>query len=240
MNYATKYFPVTILDNFYDDPDLVRSYALQQEFTKSDDGRWPGERTECLSKINEGLFNNFHRRVLSLFYDFSQINLTWQSYACFQKITKFSENPESYKNKGWIHCDHAILSGVVFLNPNPVENSGLSIYRLNNSFSGVFDLEKELVRDEKFILHQNGDVNEEDYKKSIKSVNDNFHETMKIENIYNRLVLFSGSNFHGVPTFNYDHSEPRLSQVFFIKNLYSDNSSLRETYPVSRLRMGLN
>ena len=34
--YLHPYFPTIILDNFYESPDLVRAWALQQEFFKGE------------------------------------------------------------------------------------------------------------------------------------------------------------------------------------------------------------
>ena len=236
-----KHFPITIVDNFYDDPDFVRHYALSQKFKKSETGHWPGERTQCLSLLNLTIYNNFFRKIFSLFYDLYSTELDWKAEVTFQKINNLSEDPQSYKNKGWVHCDEQQISGLVYLNPSSLENCGTSIYRLNNSFSGVFDAEKEFVREEKFKLYTGQDVSEENYSKALKSVNDKFTETIRIENVYNRLILFNGRDFHGVPSFYLPNGETRLTQVFFIRSLKRINNDMfnGENYPISRMRMGI-
>jgi hypothetical protein len=44
--------PVTVLDNFFDDPNSIRSWALAQEFISDPLGNWPGKRTKPLGHLN--------------------------------------------------------------------------------------------------------------------------------------------------------------------------------------------
>ena len=48
------------------------------------------------------------------------------------------------------------------------------------------------------------------------STEDNWKETVKVENVYNRLFAFNGRSWHGVKTFG---SDERLTLVFFFKYL---------------------
>tara|TARA_B100001778_G_C18161559_1_gene438378 strand:- start:354 stop:545 length:192 start_codon:yes stop_codon:yes gene_type:complete len=60
-------YPVTILDNFFEEPDKIVDLALNTEYSEITDGRWPGVRSKNLSEINFPLFNYIHRK---LFYNF--------------------------------------------------------------------------------------------------------------------------------------------------------------------------
>ena len=46
-------YPVTILDNFFEEPDKIVDLALNTEYSEITDGRWPGVRSKNLSEINE-------------------------------------------------------------------------------------------------------------------------------------------------------------------------------------------
>lgn len=240
-------FPLTIVDDFYDDPDLVRHYALSLPYDHkkgyNGDGLWPGQRTECLSMINRSIYNNFLRKILSIYYNFYDESINWSAYVGFQKIKNYSDCPNSPKNRGWIHCDYSLISGVVYLNPNPSKNSGTSIYKLKNPTSGILDeekLNKMLFRKEKGDLYKGLDVDEDQYKKSIEEVNGQFYETVKVENIYNRLFLFNGKDFHGVPSLYSEDEEERLTQVFFIHGINFDNPQKSGSQlPISRMRLGV-
>ena len=47
--------PLTVVDNFFETPTLVRNFALQQEFFKGDRGNWPGIRTKFLDELDINL-----------------------------------------------------------------------------------------------------------------------------------------------------------------------------------------
>ena len=51
-----KSYPVTIVDDFFTDPDYVRDLALSSKYIESDP-RWPGRRTDYLKSIDETLFH---------------------------------------------------------------------------------------------------------------------------------------------------------------------------------------
>jgi len=49
--------PVTVLDNFLDDPDKIRAWALQQEYFTSKDGQWPGVRSKPIHELDAPFFH---------------------------------------------------------------------------------------------------------------------------------------------------------------------------------------
>jgi hypothetical protein len=59
-------FPTICVEDFYDNPDSVRQFALSQKYEKSDDGKWPGKRTANLHEINPILFDQFCNKIHNL------------------------------------------------------------------------------------------------------------------------------------------------------------------------------
>lgn len=220
-----KKFPITIVDDFYENPGLVRNFALSLEYYESD-GRWPGLRSDLISKLNPTLFETFNSKIFSLFYDFDTSKLEWEVNTIFQKIKSFSNVKDNIKNNGWIHKDECLLSGVIYLNPNPQPNSGTSIYSLRE---GHVDDCPQITKN----LHysNSSEFDELEYKKEKTYNNGKFIETIKIENVYNRMILFERGIFHGVPSYYCESNEPRLTQVFFVE--YLNASSL---FPIIRSR----
>lgn len=204
-----KIFPVTVLDNFYENPDLVRQFALSLDYTTDHQGRWPGKRTASLDEVNQSFFSTFCSKLFGLFYDLDDKFINYNVITTFQSITNYSENPDSKLNGGWIHQDKCICSGVIYLNPNPQENTGTNIYN-------KIDTNISLEQTEKFKLYKGKEsVNEFEYTQQLLENNSNFEETISIKNVYNRMILFEGGVYHGVQSL-YSSSEPRLTQVFFV------------------------
>ena len=43
-------FPITIVDNFFEDPDAIVELANSHKFYNPDVGNWPGKRTKQLAR----------------------------------------------------------------------------------------------------------------------------------------------------------------------------------------------
>ena len=55
-------------------------------------------------------------------------------------------------------------------------------------------------------------TDDSEYEKAFDSMQEQYVETVTIENVYNRLVVFSNKTHHGVKTFG---TKPRLTLNFF-------------------------
>lgn len=220
-----KKFPVTIVDDFFEFPNLIRDFALKQEFYKNEDGRWPGSRTNLLSDVDHDFFDKFSEKLLKLFFNFNTCELSWNIETQFQRVPCFNKKPNSSFNIGWIHSDPCIFSGVVYLNKNFPKNTGTNIYKIKNNVNDF-----DCSQDEKFVFYSGKEINEEDYENAIRKNNDQFEEIIRVENIYNRLVLFEGGQYHGVPSFYTDNLEDRLTLVFFVQDLNVNG----DLYPILR------
>lgn len=214
-----KYFPTMCIDNFYSNPDDIRKFALDQSYKSSPDGAWPGKRTNFLHEINEELFHSFTQKIFSIYFDLN-FPITWSVSSQFQIIEPYGDKSSS-KNAGWIHLDdNCIFAGIIYLTPDAELNSGTSIYKKTNS------LYKDLSYDEvnktsmKSKLYTSKNIAEHEYKKHIDMQNLAFQETIKFSNIYNRIILFDGEEYHGATNLC-GGKEPRLTQVFFVHEITS-------------------
>jgi hypothetical protein len=222
-----KHFPVTIVDNFYENPDLIREFALSLEYHQSDGGRWPGSRSPLISELNRSFFNTFTNKLFSLFFDFDHSSLEWNVDTNFQKINKFSSDINDIKNSGWIHSDEGLFSGIVYLNPDDYLYSGTSIYKLKPGE------ENDCPQKTKYLHYTNSEEFDEHEHKIEKEYNNSkYIESIRIENVYNRLVIFESGVYHGVPSFYTENNEPRLTQVFFVQNLVTSSN-----FPIIRSRL---
>lgn len=196
---------MTILDDFFENPDAVRDFALQQTYTPSDDGRWPGLRTAPLNTIHPEFFSQFCSRVLSLFYS------NYDSI-CYADVT-FQKMPNGL-NEGWIHADTDIITVIVYLNENSNLSSGTSIYR-NKKINLVASTKHNNIKCD--FYKSKCDVETAQNYRNLN--NQQFEETIKISNVYNRLLAFDSQEWHGAQSLDANNNEERLTLIGFFNKL---------------------
>lgn len=216
--------PVMSVENFYEDPGAVREFALQQEFTPSEGGKWPGVRTQPIHNLNEELFNSFCRRLFGMLFDFATTKVEWNVGTAFQFVEPTDAPTGSPLNTGWIHVDDvALFAGVIYLDEDPDPKAGTSVYTPKQRVPS--DVYKGWVKT-KENYYQYGVDN--GYEKTLSQHHDWFDESVRVNNAYNRMVIFDGGQFHAG---HFSSTKPRLTQVFFVNSLDTDSPP-----PLVRLR----
>jgi hypothetical protein len=106
-----------IIDNFYNDPDAVRAYALSQPFDVT--GNYPGVRTKpYLPDDVKACIEYWMSFAGPVTYWFEDSGYT----GAFQLATA--------KDRTWIHADHYnTWAAVCYLTPNAPLSGGTAIYR---------------------------------------------------------------------------------------------------------------
>lgn len=205
--FIYPFFPTIVVDNFYDDPDLVRKYALDQEFFKGNRGSWPGIRTELIHRTDRDFFTIFSKKMWELIkiYNFSDI---------VELQTGFQLIDETY-GRGWVHDDDPkmTVAGVVYLNPNPIMGSGTTIYNDAPDFNG--ERYSELFMNDVLLASPEERSHLAKYREEQVAY---FTPNTVVDNVYNRLVLFDSRCWHSADKFfGTTRDDTRLTQVFFIK-----------------------
>lgn len=113
-----------IIDDFYSNPDNVRSFALAQEFNVT--GNYPGVRTKSyLPDDVKNAINHWMQPVGTVREWFEEQGYT----GAFQLTTA--------NDRTWIHADHYNMwAGVCYLTPDAPFSGGTGIYR--HKASGLF------------------------------------------------------------------------------------------------------
>ena len=75
---------------------------------------------------------------------------------------------------------------------------------------------------------------DKNYESEMLNHNQHFIETVRFNNVYNRLISFDGQTYHGANNFFTD-KEPRLTQVFFVRSIKSKSKP-----PLQRFIRGQN
>jgi len=206
-------FPLTVVDNFFENPDKIVDFALSCDYKKHEPGDWPGKRSEALHELNPELFNLCGSKLISLFYP--NFDLTWHMASMFQVVDN------SYSD-GWVHRDENLITGIVYLNKNENLKSGTSIYRIKKD--KVFA--KPMHFDKKRENYKNLEGNVDKYR---EENNSQYEETINVSNVYNRLICFDSHLLHAAQNFS-DNIEPRLTLVMFVNSISNLNT------PIKRLR----
>jgi len=206
-------FPTIIIDNFFETPSIIREFALSQNFSKNQNGNWPGYRTDPVNCIDIQFYRTFSNKLFSLFTPYSsEFDFTLDAH--FQYI-------DSSFRKGWVHCDTYVkydFAGVVYLHPDPPENTGTCIY-------DITDRTDEYTKWEDITnlkIHYMSENCTEDERNKIDPLRDEYNSIFKIQDVccnkFNRCLIFSASQQHSEQNFfgttKYDS---RLTLPFFGK-----------------------
>lgn len=143
---------VLYIDNFYENPDEIRDFALSLPYTRNKDTSYPGIRTRMISQdrkdlrvenCNDILLKKYYYNFLDLLKEKCNLFDVDKSHieTGFHKIQIFSNDLDSPLNTGFIHTDllahrfrgKKTFAGLIYLNKITRLNSGTSIFKLKNS-----------------------------------------------------------------------------------------------------------
>lgn len=180
-----------VIDNFYDNPDSVRKYALSLPFNVT--GNYPGSRTanylpeHTKEKIQNIIFS--HAGKVTNWFESPGLTGSFQ-------LTYSSD-------RSWIHSDqYNTWAAVCYLTPNPPVTGGTGLFRHKNTGSYYWN---SVDNPETF----------DGYDKTTWDLVD------VIGNVYNRLVIYKGNLFHSsLDYFGNTYNSARLFQVFFFDTEY--------------------
>lgn len=215
-------YPVTIIENFYENPDAIRRFALEQKFTFCHDRKnfeyvYPGSRTQDIFDLDTQLHEKICKKLVSVFHNSEHDYMRWAISTSFQSVTKEYD-------QGVIHTDQdTIFAGVLYLTPNAPLNSGTSLFRKNKNFN-------EKLYKEAFS------TNFDRFKKGEIVMSTDYHhmfdEIVRVNNVYNTLIIYEGRHFHAANKFfGKSLKDSRLAQVFFINKIDAQKHS---SFPLHR------
>jgi len=217
-------YPVTVVENFYENPDAIRKFALAQKYKFRHEQTdinyvYPGCRTKDLYALDSSLYEKVCKKLISVFHIHEHDHMRWAISSSFQSVS------EEYK-QGVIHTDtNTIFAGVLYLTPDAPLNSGTSLYKKNVTF----DQEK---------YTQALEQNDENFKANQKVMATDYHsmfdEVVRINNVYNTLIMYEGETFHAANNFfGTTLKNSRLAQVFFINRI---DAQKENSFPLNRTK----
>ena len=124
------YYPLTIVDDFFDDFDGICKFADNIKWKKQERYTMPGLIADDLTELNPMLKIRIANKILRLYYHRHASYSYVMHSAKFYKITPYGKE---YDNKGWVHRDDDnILSALIYIKVN--KEHGMS----DNEFEVVF------------------------------------------------------------------------------------------------------
>ena len=206
-------FPTFIIDNFFESPSIVRNFALSQHFSKDQKGNFPGYRTNPINELDIEFYKLFANKLFTYFtlpgQDFDYV------LEChFQYI-------DSSFVKGWVHCDTYTrydFAGVVYLHPDPPDNTGTTIYEITDK-TDQYENWETIARSKMDYM---SDTCTQEQREKMAPLRDEYNSIFKIKdtcsNVYNRCLIFSPSQQHSEQNFfGTDKYDSRLTLPFFGK-----------------------
>ena len=175
-----------VIDNFYNNPDEVRNFALKQNFQEN-------------IKYHKG------KRICNPLFRFSGLKerfeqildckiKNWEKYGtngCFQYCVA--------EDKSVYHVDTQEYAAIIYLTPNAPVQSGTQFFRSKNTKKMTTDLSDYQT------VFKNGFYDSTE-----------FEQVDVVGNIYNRLIMFNAQFIHAAPVyFGSTRENSRLFQLFF-------------------------
>lgn len=180
---------------------------------------YPGYRTKDLYELDSALQAKVLKKLISVFHIPEHDRMKWAVSSSFQIVS------ERYK-QGVIHVDtNTIFAGMLYLTPNAPLDSGTSIFRKNATFTQA-------------KYDQAGVQNDERFKAGEIIMDTSFHsmfdEVIRVNNVYNTLILFEGDIFHAANNFfGTTPEDSRLAQVFFVNRIDANKA---DSFPMNRIK----
>jgi hypothetical protein len=189
---------IIVLDNFYENPYLLRDYALGLKYEPPENHGALGFRCESGRKLLDGTKELFEKLLHATIPDGSNLGeWNYSTNGCFQWCNGSTQIV--------YHCDSQKYAGIVYLTPDAPINCGTSF-----------------LRHKKYKLRTSEIFSKNDWYDSSLNYNEphldktSWEIVDSIGNIYNRLVIFDAQYIHAVTEyFGETINNSRLFQLFF-------------------------
>jgi hypothetical protein len=224
LDYIRNAYHITVSSNIHEQPDEIHHYALVQKYTyrhelnKELDYVYPGSRTKELRELSQSLYEKVCKKLISIFHIPEHDVMQWQINTSFQIV-------EGEYGHGLIHQDqNTVFAAVLYLTPDAPLESGTSLFKKNATYDEAQYWKIIKENDEHFKKKEPIDF----------SSHRMFDEVVRVNNVYNTLIIFEGDIHHCANNFfgNTKHNS-RLAQVFFITKIDANKQS---SFPILRIK----
>lgn len=222
-----KLFPITVIDDFFEDPDQIHDLALDIQYSDPSATVYSGLISTPLNEISPELVQWLSEKMISIYFG----HFTWMNWKNHVDLHKEEPHPDkdSILNRGALHWDggNCQLAGVVYLNKKPSRDAGTSFYTSKDQF---FNTHRKDFQENYFtkLKKYHGGEDVPDIEEVYSNYINQFEETARVQAKYNRLVMYDPTLWHGPTTLG---DQTRYTLRTFMSNITSQH----ETYPLVRV-----
>ena len=186
-----------VVDDFYENPDAIREYALSQTFFEGEGAvGWRTRKQFLFDGLKESFEDIMGKKIL----DHTPEGTGWYDVGINGRFQACEAG-----TKMVYHCDKQSWAAVLYLSPDAPPQSGTSFYRHKET----------KVRHASEIAWGTGDELRTFNQKTFVDPTP-FERVDTVGNVYNRLVIFDGQLIHsGNDYFGWDIASSRFFQIFF-------------------------
>jgi hypothetical protein len=199
---------ILVIDDFYDDPNQIRTLALKQEFKRKEGATYPGGEAIIAGADWSLAWRRLRDRI-----DEPCDAPCPKTPAFMQGKFRLAMADDQTSRLDRVHVDQQRWSGIVYLTLPRDCQGGIALYR--NSHTGATEWDEAWFRSRYAHLYTLPVV---DFRRAVLSFFKdpaNFEEIGLIPMAYNRAILLMAQVFHGTGTvFGKGPENARLSQHF--------------------------
>ena len=191
-----KYFPLTVLDNFFPDIEYVTNLSKKIEYEDLGSTAFPGKVSIDIKEVDKDLGDWVVRKVMNIFWDLDITDYYIQSRVDFQKIEP------SHFNYGLIHHETIPKCAVViYLNDECDKDSGTSFFKLKKEYEYYDENCSEYQKYIDVTTSFHGGVKHDNYEEIVENHQNKYEEIMRVQPKQNRMILYSPDMWHAQTTY---------------------------------------
>ena len=222
-----KFFPITVIDDSFDDPAAVKNFAESIEYNTPDETNYPGVTSKKqIPELYPPLADWIQHKLMTIFYH-QDSGVGWDVDMDFQKISPYNFDDQFHiLNRGIPHIDSTanavVLAGLIYLNEDPSLDTGTSIFCKKKGCEFYMVPEEVIKFSRKY--HSTSDSTE--FIHVAQKHLSMFEETVRIQAKFNRMVVYSADDYHAQTTYGVKGGPDRLTLRFFINNIVCSDQNM--------------
>tara|TARA_Y100001951_G_scaffold93503_1_gene89158 strand:+ start:441 stop:1088 length:648 start_codon:yes stop_codon:yes gene_type:complete len=203
-------WPTLVIDNFFNNFEVVKKLSEEVEYFPPADGNWPGMRSKLLHDINYPFFEMTCSKMIEALYPMNYENIKFTARMTFQKIP--------FQGTGFIHQDDDEISSIIFISGK--NSGGTSLHEPK-----TYPYDRDGYVPQKWDAYKNpAKIKTKKFKDVVNKHNSQFDLKTKVVFKPNRALLFDCHEYHQADNFGGE----RVTLITFFQSIKTkDGTTLK-------------